>query len=94
MVAAADSRSSQGDHHKVIRRGEALQTIAEEASAWRADVIVVGSHGKSWVDRLLIGSTTEALLNDLPAAVLVIPVAAPVKRAPAPVRRGLAVAHA
>jgi nucleotide-binding universal stress UspA family protein len=68
------------DTHKVIRHGTAVQAIADEAAAWRADVIVVGSHGKNWVDRLLIGSVTEALLGDLPAAVLVIPVAAPVRR--------------
>lgn len=68
------------DQHKVIRRGEAARTIVEEATAWRADVIVVGSHGKKWLDRLLIGSVTEELLNDLPAAVLVIPVPAPVRR--------------
>ena len=67
------------DHHKVIRRGTAAQTIAEEAAAWRADVIVVGSHGKGLVDRLLIGSVTEKLLNNLPAAVLVIPAPAPVR---------------
>lgn len=65
------------DHHKVVRRGIALETIAEEATAWRADVIVVGSHGKGWVDRLIIGSLTEDLLNNLPSAVLVIPVPAP-----------------
>lgn len=82
------------DHHKVIRRGEAAKTIAEEAAAWRADVIVVGSHGKGWVDRLLIGSVTEDLLNDLPAAVLVIPVAAPVRREPALVGRRTAIAYA
>lgn len=82
------------DHHKVIRRGDAARTIAEEALAWRADVIVVGSHGKGWVDRLLIGSVTEDLLNDLPAAMLVIPVPAPALPAPAPVRAGIAVAHA
>jgi nucleotide-binding universal stress UspA family protein len=68
------------DHHKVIRRGEATATITEEAAAWRADVIAVGSHGKGWIDRLLIGSVTEELLNDLPCAVLVIPVPAPVRR--------------
>jgi len=65
------------DHHKVVRQGIALDLIAEEAAAWRADVIVVGSHGKGWVDRLVIGSLTEDLLNDLPTAVLVIPVPAP-----------------
>jgi len=68
------------DTHKVVRLGAVVDAIADEAAAWRADVIVVGSHGKNWVDRLLIGSVTEALLNDLPAAVLVIPVAAPARR--------------
>ena len=68
------------DHHKVVRLGIAVDVIAEEAAAWRADVIVVGSHGKGWVDRLVIGSLTEDLLNDLPTAVLVIPVPAPERR--------------
>lgn len=80
------------DHHKVIRRGEPARTIAEEATAWRADVIVVGSHGKKWIDRLLIGSVTEALLNDLPAAMLVIPVPAPSRRRTAPAQLRTAVA--
>lgn len=80
------------DHHKVIRRGEAARTIAEEATAWRADVIVVGSHGKKWIDRLLIGSVTEELLRDLPAAILVIPVPAPVRRQTARARVHTAVA--
>jgi len=65
------------DQGKVIREGAPLQTIVNEAAAWRADVIVVGSHGKGWVDRLLIGSVTEHLLNNLPCAVLVVPVAKP-----------------
>ncbi len=74
------------DHHKVVRHGVALDTIAEEAVAWRADVIVVGSHGKGWVDRLVIGSLTEDLLNHLPTAVLVIPVPAPERRELTPLR--------
>ncbi len=62
---------------KVIREGVPFDTIVDEAVAWRADVIVVGSHGKGWVDRLLIGSVTEDLLNNLPCAVLVVPVRKP-----------------
>lgn len=58
---------------KVMREGDPFETIVTEAAAWRADVIVVGSHGKGWVDRLLIGSVTENLLNNLPCAVLVVP---------------------
>lgn len=72
---------------KVIREGTPLETILDEASAWRADVIVVGSHGKGWVDRLLIGSVTEQLLNDLPAAVYVVPVPAPERSETASVGR-------
>lgn len=80
------------DHSKVIRSGIALETIVQEAAAWRADVIIVGSHGKGWVDRLLIGSVTEDLLNNLPCAVLVIPVPAPDRREPVPAAQRAAVA--
>ncbi|HTI04429.1 MAG TPA: universal stress protein [Gemmatimonadales bacterium] len=62
------------DEAKVMREGVPFDTIVSEATAWKADVIVVGSHGKGWVDRLLIGSVTEDLLNNLPCAVLVVPV--------------------
>lgn len=82
------------DHHKVVRRGPATPTIAQEAAAWHADVIVVGSHGKRWIDRLLIGSVTEELLSDLPAAVLVIPVPAPVRPHTLPIRERAAPAPA
>jgi nucleotide-binding universal stress UspA family protein len=67
------------DSHKVIRRGPVVEAIATEAAAWGADVLVLGSHGKGWVDRLLLGSVTEALLNDLPAALLIVPVRVPVR---------------
>jgi len=68
------------EQRKVIREGVPFDTIVNEAAAWRADVIVVGSHGKGWVDRLLIGSVTEDLLNNLPCAVLVVPVPKPARR--------------
>jgi nucleotide-binding universal stress UspA family protein len=75
---------------KVIREGVPFETIVNEAAAWRADVIVVGSHGKGWVDRLLIGSVTEDLLNNLPCAVLVVPVPAPQRREAAPLHAAAA----
>jgi nucleotide-binding universal stress UspA family protein len=59
----------------IVRRGGATDTIVAEAGAWRADLIVVGSQGKGFVDRLLIGSTTESLLERLPASLLIVPVA-------------------
>lgn len=59
----------------IVRRGAAPDTIAAEADDWRADLIVVGSQGKGFVDRVLIGSTTETLLARLPASLLIVPVA-------------------
>ena len=65
---------------RVNREGPADEGIAEEAVAWEADVTVVGSHGKGWVDRMLIGSTTERLLNRLPTSLLVVPIQRPARR--------------
>lgn len=59
---------------KVTRFGPAVDAILQETAAWHADLVVVGSHGKGWVDRLLVGSVTERLLNRLPTSLLVVPV--------------------
>jgi nucleotide-binding universal stress UspA family protein len=59
---------------RVMRRGPAADMVAEEAASWAADVVVVGSHGKGWVQRMLVGSSTERLLARLPASLLIVPV--------------------
>lgn len=60
------------DAERVIRHAAADIGIAAEAKAWQADVVVVGSHGKGLVERMLVGSVTERLLSDLPAPILVV----------------------
>ncbi|HXL34630.1 MAG TPA: universal stress protein [Gemmatimonadales bacterium] len=60
---------------KVVRHGTAVATISQEVADWRADLLVVGSHGKGWAQRLLLGSVTEQLLNHLPTSLLVVPAA-------------------
>ena len=63
--------------HKLVRHGSPEVTITAEAHAWQADLIVLGSHGKGWVDRMLLGSVTERLLQHLPAPTLIVPVGRP-----------------
>ena len=57
-----------------IVRGPIPDCIAAEVADRGAQVVVLGSHGKSWVDRMLIGSVTERVLHALPCSMLVIPV--------------------
>jgi nucleotide-binding universal stress UspA family protein len=73
----------RADAEHLVRRGHPAETIAQAAAEWAADLIVVGTHGRGWVDRVLIGSVTERLLNRLPTAMLVVPVSAPTSRRPA-----------
>jgi nucleotide-binding universal stress UspA family protein len=64
------------DTGRAIRHTAAEAGIAAEATAWQADLVVVGSHGKGFVERMLVGSVTERLLGHLPAPMLlVVPVA-------------------
>jgi nucleotide-binding universal stress UspA family protein len=59
---------------KLVRHGTVADTLLREAADWKADVLVVGSHGKGWAQRLLLGSVTERLINQLPTSLLVAPV--------------------
>ena len=61
---------------KVVRYGTAVDTILRETAAWQTDLLVVGSHGKGWAARVLVGSVTERLLNHLPTSLIVVPVSA------------------
>ena len=59
---------------KLVRHGHVVETLLREATDWRADVVVIGSHGKGWAQRVLLGSVTERLINHLPTSLLVAPV--------------------
>ena len=59
---------------RIVRHGMVVDTLLREASDGQADVLVVGSHGKGWAQRVLLGSVTERLINHLPTSLLVAPV--------------------
>ena len=58
--------------HTVVLRGMPTQTIAEFAREKDADLIVVGTHGRTGFGRLFMGSTAEALLRQAPCHVMVV----------------------
>lgn len=46
--------------------------IVDEAKEWGADLIVVGSHGYGFWERMLLGSVSDAVIHHAPCSVLVI----------------------
>ena len=52
--------------------GQPKRCIPEEADAWGADLIVVGSHGYGFWDRLLLGSVSQAVASHAPCSVLIV----------------------
>lgn len=46
--------------------------IVAEAQRWHADLIVLGTHGRTGLARLLLGSVAEAVSRHAPTAVLLV----------------------
>jgi nucleotide-binding universal stress UspA family protein len=71
-------RSRPGHVEPAVRTGGApAAEIVEEAAEWHADVLVVGTHARHGIDRLLLGSTAEACMRDAPCNVLAVPPLSP-----------------
>jgi nucleotide-binding universal stress UspA family protein len=56
-----------------IKHGNVIEAIRAEADAIKADLISVGSHSQTVIDRLLIGFTAAELLRSAKCSVLVAP---------------------
>src|SRR4030066_157854 len=52
--------------------GKPYEAIVETAKQKHADLIVVGSHGRTGLDRLLMGSVTERVIGHSESAVLIV----------------------
>ena len=72
---------------RAVREGPSTQVILEAAAEFRADLIVMGTHGRTGFRRLVLGSVTEEVLRKAPCPVLTV-------KAPAPAARPAAEADA
>lgn len=46
--------------------------LIEYARKWKADLIVVGSHGRGFWGRLIVGSVADSLVHHAPCSVLIV----------------------
>ncbi|HZN46534.1 MAG TPA: universal stress protein [Ramlibacter sp.] len=72
-LAMAKAAGVPADTKLVEGAGTRLgETVADEASAWEADLVVVGTHGRRGVSRVLLGSGAEQVLRLAPVPVLAV----------------------
>jgi nucleotide-binding universal stress UspA family protein len=56
----------------MLREGRPWEAILEAAREVRADLIVMGTHGRHGLVRTLLGSVTEKVVRTSPVPVLVV----------------------
>jgi len=56
----------------VVTKGKPYDAILKIALRKKADIIILGSHGRTGLERLLMGSVTERVIGHATAAVLVV----------------------
>ncbi len=75
--AVAAAGLGEGTVALTAEAGEAAATIVDRAVATRADLLVMGTHGRSGFDRFFLGSVAEKVLRKAPCPVLTVPPHAP-----------------
>ncbi len=56
-----------------ITTGDAAESIIETAKILNADIIVMGSHSKKWLEKILMGSVTEKVLHHTTIPLFIVP---------------------
>jgi nucleotide-binding universal stress UspA family protein len=70
---ASVSRSEGLQTRLLLQDGEVAKRILEQAREMSADLVVLGTHGSSGFERLVLGSVTEKVLRTAPCPVLTVP---------------------
>lgn len=63
---------ANGNLTRQISRGAPDQVVVEEAREWDADLIVVGSHGYGFWERMFLGSVSNSVVQHAPCSVLIV----------------------
>ena len=69
MIDAHPRPAGVDIEHKMVR-GDAVDEIVALAKSQSADMIVMGTHGRGWLGRILMGSVAEGVMRVAPCPVL------------------------
>lgn len=73
MQAFAAEKVTAGTADVAVIEGEPAETIVDDAARWGADLIVMSTHGRSGVTRLLLGSVADDVARHAACPVLLVP---------------------
>jgi nucleotide-binding universal stress UspA family protein len=57
----------------LVEEGKLADAILKTANKIQADVIVMGSHSRKWLEKIVMGSVTEEVLNHTQIPLFIIP---------------------
>jgi universal stress protein A len=69
-VADAEARGIRA--RALVKNGAAPEGLIEAVDELGADLLVVGTHGRTGLERVLLGSVAEAVVRKAPCAVLTV----------------------
>lgn len=74
LLSQARARLAElaGDDPLTVLEGKPADVIVDHAQAVKADLIVMGSQGRTGVQRLMVGSVAERVVRHAPCPVLVV----------------------
>lgn len=56
----------------IVRDGDPRLVIVDEARDWHADLVLVGSHGRTGLSRWLLGSVAQFVVSHAPCSVEIV----------------------
>lgn len=59
--------------HTSVQEGEAEDAILGTAKSMNADIIVLGSHSRRWIENILMGSVAEKVLKNTKVPLYIVP---------------------
>ena len=64
---------SDNNVQTLVQEGDTAETIIATAKKVNADIIVMGSHSRKWLEQITMGSVTEKVLRSTSIPTLIVP---------------------
>ncbi len=71
-IRAAIDKNNLKPANVFFETGDTVDTIIDKVGEYKADILVVGTHGRTGLDHLLLGSMAEKLIRTSPVSVFVV----------------------